>query len=147
MLVVTVLVVMTNIVVAVAVGVGLCAIAFAWVSSGQLRVSAYTCTTATAPTASNVGTNGPPTGTAGLVKRYEVEGPLFFAATHRFRDYFTPESDPPNVVVTFGSGMLFDYTIMDALVALTAAYRAEGKRIVPNPCRNPHLSSLPHPDP
>ena len=125
MLVVTVLVVMTNIVVAVAVGVGLCAIAFAWESSGQLRVSAYTCTTA--PTASNVGTNGPPT--AGLVKRYEVEGPLFFAATHRFPDYFTPDSDPPNVVVTFGSGVLFDYTIMDALVALTAAYRAEGKRI------------------
>ena len=33
------------------------------------------------------------------------------------------------MVVTFGSGVLFDYTIMDALVALTAAYRAEGKRI------------------
>lgn len=118
MLVVTVLVVITNIVVAVGIGVGLCSIAFAWQSAGQLRVSAYTCTTAEAAGngGSNGGANGPPT--AGPVKRYEVEGPLFFAATHRFADHFAPDSDPPNVVVTFGSGVLFDYTIMAALVAL-----------------------------
>ena len=123
MLVVTLLVVVTNIVVAVAVGVGLSAIAFAWESAGQLRITA--CTIAAPPAPSSTDKPAEPRTT----KRYEVEGPLFFAATHRFPDYFAPETDPPDVVVTFGSGVLFDYTIMDALVALTAAYRAEGKRI------------------
>ena len=54
----------------------------------------------------------------------------FFAATRAFSEYFTPEDDPELVVCTFtGGGQLHDYTMMDAMVALTAAYRAEGKSI------------------
>ena len=61
---------------------------------------------------------------------YEVAGPLFFAASKAFGEYFSPEDDPAHVICTFsGGGLLFDYTMMDAMVALTAAYRAEGKRI------------------
>jgi hypothetical protein len=118
----------------------------------------------------------------------EVAGPLFFAATRAFGDYFSPEHDPEHVVCTFSGGggasrrsrperskrmhagftpvrppsrvpplapshvrfsvphrwctcvrvhgpapvrraALFDYTIMDSIVALTAAYKAEGKSI------------------
>jgi len=114
MLVVSLLVVATNIVVAVGIGLGLSAIVFAWNAAKQLEVTAYT----------TKDDNGKP------LKIYEVAGQLFFAATHRFPDYFSPEDDPVHVVVTFSNGgHLFDYTIMDAVVALSAAYKAEGKRI------------------
>ena len=57
-------------------------------------------------------------------------GPPCFAATKAFGDYFTPEDDPEHVVCTFsGGGAIHDYTMMDAMVALTAAYKAESKVI------------------
>ena len=41
-----------------------------------------------------------------------------------------PEDDPEHVVCTFvGGGTLHDYTMMDAMVALTASYSAAGKSI------------------
>ena len=152
MLGVSILVVLTNIVLAVGIGLGLSAAAFAWEASKQQQITSFITTTTsprryrpskpadTKPNGLNgdgvVGDHqagGEQQGAAAskdgtrLVKRYEVRGPLFFAATHRFSEYFSPEDDPDDVIVTFTTGTIFDYTMMDALVALTAAYNAEGK--------------------
>jgi SulP family sulfate permease len=119
MVVVTVLVVATNIVLAVGIGLGLACASYAWQSASQLVVSASTSYR-----------TPPGAGKPQLVKTYEVSGPLFFAATKAFGEYFTPEDDPELVICTFtGGGTLFDYTIMDGMVGLSAAYRAEGKQI------------------
>ena len=118
MLVVSVLVVATNIVLAVGFGLGLSCGVYAWQSAEQLAVYSYSSYREGAD------------GNKRLVKTYEVSGSLFFAATKSFSDYFTPEEDPEHVVCTFsGGGILFDYTMMDAMVALSAHYKAEGKRI------------------
>ena len=63
------------------IGLGLSAIVFAWNAAKQLEVTAYT----------TKDDNGKP------LKIYEVAGQLFFAATHRFPDYFSPEDDPVHV--------------------------------------------------
>ena len=121
MIVVSVLVVISNIVVAVGVGLALACAAYAWQSSQALTVVAYTMTAPAAP-----GGGGQPE----TIKVYEVDGPLFFAVTKAFGDYFTPEDDPERVICTFTrGGELHDYTMMDAMVGLTAAYKAEGKKI------------------
>ena len=51
------------------------------------------------------------------------------ASSRRFGEAFTPETDPARVVVIFAHGHLFDYTLMDAVVALTAQYKARDKSI------------------
>ena len=115
MLTVSILIaVIKNIVLAVAIGLGLSCAAFAWEAAHHLRVRYYYDTE-------------PKSGDR--VKVYEVDGPLFFAAAKQLSDSLTPESDPKRTVVVFNDGYLYDYTLMDSVVALTAAYQAVGKQI------------------
>jgi SulP family sulfate permease len=113
MLVVSVLVVITNIVLAVAIGLGLSCAAFAWEAAFQLRVSYHY-------EADSAGST---------TKIYEVDGPLFFATSKRLNESFSPAEDPPASLVVFSQGVLFDYSLMDTLVAISKRYQAEGKKI------------------
>ena len=132
MLVVSYLVVATNIVLAVGIGLGLSCVAYAWQSAAHLAVFTYT-------TYAKTGGDAKPR----LVKVYEVNGPLFFAATKAFAKYFTPADDPEHVICTFsGGGNLFDYTMVDAMVGVTAAYKAEGKSIEFNQLTNRSVKML-----
>ena len=56
-----------------------------------------------------------------------MAGPLFFAATRAFSEYFSPEDDPEHVTCTFsGGGTLFDYTMMDAMVRSLHRHTSHG---------------------
>lgn len=114
MLAVSVLVVLTNIVLAVGIGLGLSCAAFAWESAKRLNIASYT---------------DRDSATKEAVKVYEVDGPLFFAASRRFSESFDVENDPDRCVVLFSAGFVFDYTLMDSLVAVSASYSRVGKRI------------------
>ena len=109
MVVTTVLVYFTNIVVAVGGGLALSCMAYAWSSAKQIQIRAYT--------------------TPDGVKTYEVDGPLFFAASRELQACFSADTDPEKVVVLFSHGVVFDYTLLDSLVALSAVYKAAGKSI------------------
>ena len=54
-----------------------------------------------------------------------MRGPLFFGAARKLTDCFDAENDPDSVVVLLASGHVHDYTLMDAMAKLTAAYRAK----------------------
>ena len=89
MLAVSVLVVLTNIVLAVGIGLGLSCAAFAWESAKRLNIASYT---------------DRDSATKEVVKVYEVDGPLFFAASPFLSEGFNgfapdqfpvPQDDPP----------------------------------------------------
>jgi len=69
------------------------------------------------------------------MKTYELNGPLFFGAVTSFRNLFTPETDPDDVVVEFKGCRVYDHSALEAINSLSEKYRSLGKRI-----RLKHLS-------
>ena len=136
MLTVSCLVVLTNIVLAVGIGLGLSCAAYAWESAQRVRVYSHIVHEADSvhgeASRGGAGMKGDPDGGAGAdggIKVYRVDGPLFFAGARRFTESFAPESDPAKSVVLFSAGYIFDSTLTDALVGVSAAYQAQGKSI------------------
>jgi len=101
----------TNIAYAVGVGVAICAINYAW-KSGK-----------TFTWRESVGEDG--------TKYYDIEGPLFFAASNRFVKVMNPENDPDKVEVRFSSSTsIMDYSAMEALHKIAVSYAGKNKKVV-----------------
>ena len=62
-------------------------------------------------------------------KVYEIEGPLFFGSVHSFRDLFTPDDDPDDVVVDFKNSRVADHSGLEAIDALAVRYTKRGKTL------------------
>ena len=62
-------------------------------------------------------------------KVYQLHGVLFFGTVSRFRDLFTPQDDPDEVVVDFYFSRVYDQSGLEAINALAERYQAAGKRV------------------
>jgi SulP family sulfate permease len=65
----------------------------------------------------------------GTTKRYDVDGPLFFASANRLSKVLNPNFDEDKVVVVFGHTTVIDYTALDVLNKVSNAYQEKGKSI------------------
>ncbi len=62
-------------------------------------------------------------------KIYQLHGVLFFGSVTRFRDLFTPQTDPPDVVIDFYFSRVYDQSALEAINALAERYEKLGKRL------------------
>ena len=62
-------------------------------------------------------------------KIYQLHGVVFFGSVTRFRDLFTPNEDPDDVVIDFYYSRVFDQSAIEAINALAERYRRVGKRL------------------
>jgi SulP family sulfate permease len=65
----------------------------------------------------------------GDTKRYDVNGPLFFASANRLSKVLNPNFDADNVLLVFGHSTVIDYTALDVLNKVSQAYREKNKNI------------------
>ena len=63
----------------------------------------------------------------GRVKTYHLNGPVMFASTDKFRELFTPKTDPDRVIADFTESRVWDMSGVDALKSLAERYTREGK--------------------
>ncbi len=108
-LVVTGVTILTDLAVAVGVGVIIAALVFAWEQARHIRAE------------TSVDAAG--------AKIYRLHGPLFFASVARFRELFTPETDPEEVIIDFAGSRVADHSALEAIDSLADAYRARGKNL------------------
>lgn len=102
-------VVMHDLATAVILGVALSALVFAWNKSKHL--------------VADVQTNEHGS------KIYQLHGVLFFGSVTRFRDLFTPQSDPDDVVIDFYFSRVYDQSGLEAINTLAERYQKLGKRL------------------
>ncbi len=62
-------------------------------------------------------------------KIYQLHGVLFFGSVSRFRDLFTPQDDPDDVVIDFYFSRVYDQSGLEAINALAERYQKLGKRL------------------
>lgn len=62
-------------------------------------------------------------------KIYQLHGVLFFGSVSRFRDIFTPQNDPDDVVIDFYFSRVYDQSGLEAISALAERYQKLGKRL------------------
>ena len=62
-------------------------------------------------------------------KVYQLHGPLFFGSVASFRDIFTPDEDPDDVVVDFRFSRVADHSGLEAIDALADRYAKRDKRL------------------
>jgi len=62
-------------------------------------------------------------------KIYQLHGVLFFGSVSRFRDLFTPQDDPDDVVIDFYFSRVYDQSGLEAISALAERYEKLGKRL------------------
>ncbi|HEY9163037.1 MAG TPA: SulP family inorganic anion transporter [Magnetovibrio sp.] len=101
--------VFTDLAIAVIVGVIVSALVYAWGNARRMHAR-----TSTNPSGGKV---------------YEIEGPLFFGSVQSFRDLFTPDSDPDDVVVDFQNSRVADHSGLEAIETLAVRYTKRGKRL------------------
>ena len=102
-------VVMHDLATAVILGVGISALVFAWNKSKHLVADIQ------------YNEHGS--------KIYQLHGALFFASVLRFRDLFTPQDDPDDVVIDFYFSRVYDQSGLEAINALAERYQKLGKRL------------------
>ena len=102
-------VVMHDLATAVILGVALSALVFAWNKSKHLVADVQ------------LNEHGS--------KIYQLHGVLFFGSVTRFRDLFTPQDDPDDVVIDFYFSRVYDQSGLEAINALTERYQKLGKRV------------------
>ena len=102
-------VLMHDLATAVILGVAISAVVFAWNKSSHL----------VADVSSNEFGS----------KIYQLHGVLFFGSTSRFRDLFTPQNDPDDVVIDFYFSRVYDQSGLEAINALAERYERLGKRL------------------
>ncbi|MES0489055.1 MAG: SulP family inorganic anion transporter [Leptospirales bacterium] len=113
---VTVVTVFTDLAVAVVVGVIVSALVFAWTNAKHIFAD------------SEIQKDGS--------KLYRLNGPLFFASTHRFGKIFDSEKDPKEVIIDFARSRVADHSAIEAIDSLAERYTKAGKNL-----RLRHLSS------
>ena len=106
---VTSVTVMTDLAVAVGVGVVWSALVFAWQSARHMHARR------------ELNAEG--------AAEYFLQGPLFFGSTTSFRDLFTVEDDPNDVIIDFGQTRVWDHSGIEAIQALAERYRAQEKTL------------------
>ncbi len=99
----------TDLAIAVIVGVIVSALVFAWEHAKHINVQSY------------VDHKGS--------KVYELNGPLFFGSVKNFRDLFTPEDDPDDVIVEFQHSRVADHSAIEAIDSLAERYIKVGKQL------------------
>lgn len=62
-------------------------------------------------------------------KIYQLHGVLFFGSVSRFRDLFTPQEDPEDVVIDFYFSRVYDQSGLEAINVLAERYQRLGKRL------------------
>ena len=62
-------------------------------------------------------------------KVYQLHGVLFFGTVSRFRELFTPQDDPDEVVIDFYFSRVYDQSGLEAINALAERYQSVGKRV------------------
>lgn len=62
-------------------------------------------------------------------KIYQLHGVLFFGSVSRFRDLFTPQQDPGDVVIDFYFSRVYDQSGLEAINTLAERYQKLGKRL------------------
>lgn len=102
-------VVMHDLASAVIIGVALSALAFAWNKSKHLIADV------------KFNEHGS--------KVYQLHGVLFFGSVTRFRDLFTPQLDPQDVVIDFYFSRVYDQSGLEAINTLAERYQKLGKRL------------------
>lgn len=106
---VSVVTVATDLAVAVVVGVIVSALVFAWEHAKHINVNTY------------IDDNGS--------KVYELNGPLFFGSVKNFRDLFTPQDDPEDVIIEFQHSRVADHSAIEAIDSLAEQYIKAGKQL------------------
>ncbi len=94
---------------AVILGVALSALVFAWNKSKHLAADIQ------------INEHGS--------KVYQLHGALFFGSVSHFRDLFTPQDDPDDVVIDFYFSRVYDQSGLEAINALAERYQKLGKRL------------------
>ncbi len=102
-------VLMHDLATAVLLGVALSALAFAWKKSRHLIAD------------TQINEHGS--------KIYQLHGPLFFGSVARFRELFSPATDPDDVVIDFYFSRVYDQSGLEAINALAERYTKLGKRL------------------
>lgn len=62
-------------------------------------------------------------------KMYQLHGPLFFASVESFKQLFTPDADPDDVVIDFYYTRVYDQSGLEAINTLAERYRGLNKRL------------------
>ncbi len=104
---VTVVTLATDLAVAVLSGVVVSALVFAWESAKKIQVEVKDLSDGS--------------------REYDLHGALFFGSTNRFRQLFTPDKDPQEVVIDFADSRVFDHSGIEAIQAVAESYRKHGK--------------------
>lgn len=99
----------SDLAVAVVVGVIVSALVFAWEHAKHINVNDY------------IDDKGS--------KVYELNGPLFFGSVKNFRELFTPENDPDDVIIEFKNSRVSDHSAIEAIDNLAERYIKAGKKI------------------
>jgi len=94
---------------AVVVGVIVSALVFAWEHAKHINVTDY------------IDEKGS--------KVYELNGPLFFGSVKNFRELFTPENDPDDVIIEFKNSRVSDHSAIEAIDSLAERYIKAGKKL------------------
>lgn len=101
--------VVSDLAIAVIVGVIVSALVFAWENAKHIHVESY------------VDEKGS--------KVYELNGPLFFGSVKNFRDLFTPDDDPDDVIIEFQNSRVADHSAIEAIDSLAEQYIKAGKKL------------------
>lgn len=62
-------------------------------------------------------------------KIYQLHTVLFFGSVSHFRDLFTPQDDPDDVVIDFYFSRVYDQSGLEAINSLAERYEKFGKRL------------------
>ncbi len=101
--------VISDLAIAVVVGVIVSALVFAWEHAKHINVTSY------------IDDNGS--------KVYELNGPLFFGSVKNFRELFSPEDDPQDVIIEFKNSRVSDHSAIEAIDNLAVRYIKAGKKL------------------
>ncbi|VAW57594.1 Sulfate permease [hydrothermal vent metagenome] len=101
--------VISDLAVAVVVGVIVSALVFAWEHAKHINVNSY------------IDDKGS--------KIYELNGPLFFGSVKNFRELFSPENDPQDVIIEFKNSRVSDHSAIEAIDNLAERYIKAGKKL------------------
>ncbi len=107
--VVTAVTVATDLAIAVVVGVILASLVFAWQTAKKIHAEQVTHDDG--------------------VKEYTLHGPLFFGSSTEFKNLFSPETDPGEVIINFKHSRVADHSAIDAISLIAEKYKQLGKKL------------------
>lgn len=109
LLLVSAVTVFTDLAIAVVVGVIVSALVFAWESARNIYVEVAKETK--------------------TKKTYVLHGQLFFASISRFKDLFSPRTDPKEVTIDFRHSRVWDHSALEAIDSIAERYMKQGKKV------------------